>query len=111
MRSNDGISFHTIISDINKIGANAPNKYDLFQNYPNPFNPITNIKFQIPQTKFLSLKVYDALGKEVRTLIEQELKPGFYETKFDAAGLASGIYFYKLVTDKFTDVKKMIVVK
>jgi photosystem II stability/assembly factor-like uncharacterized protein len=111
VRSNGGISFHTIIADVNKIGTNAPNKYELFQNYPNPFNPVTNIKFQIPQTGFITMKVYDALGKEIQTLIEQELKSGFYETKFNAENLSSGIYFYKLVTDKFTDVKKMIVVK
>jgi hypothetical protein len=111
VRSNGGISFHTIIADVNKIGTNAPNKYELFQNYPNPFNPVTNIKFQIPQTGFVTMKVYDALGKEIQTLIEQELKSGFYETKFNAENLSSGIYFYKLVTDKFADVKKMIVVK
>jgi len=111
VRSNGGISFHTIIADINKIGTASPNKYELFQNYPNPFNPVTNIKFQVPQAGFVTLKVYDALGKEVQTLIEQEVKAGFYETKFNTGGLSSGIYFYKLITDKFTDVKKMVVVK
>jgi hypothetical protein len=111
VRSNGGISFHSVIADVNKIGTSAPNKYELFQNYPNPFNPVTNIKFQIPQTSFVTMKVFDALGKEVQTLIEQELNSGFYETKFNAGGLSSGIYFYKLVTDKFTDVKKMVVVK
>jgi photosystem II stability/assembly factor-like uncharacterized protein len=111
VRSNGGISFHTIIADINKIGTNAPNKYELFQNYPNPFNPVTTIKFQLPKTGFVSLKVFDALGKEVQTLIDQNISAGFYETKFNAENLSSGIYFYKLVTDKFTDVKKMVVVK
>ncbi|MCX6164851.1 MAG: T9SS type A sorting domain-containing protein [Ignavibacteriae bacterium] len=111
VRSNGGISFHTLLMDINKIGTASPNKYELFQNYPNPFNPVTNINFQIPQTGFVTMKVYDALGKEVQTLIEQELKSGFYETKFNAENLSSGIYFYKLATDKFTDVKKMVVVK
>jgi hypothetical protein len=111
VRSNGGISYHTIINDINKIGTNAPNRYELFQNYPNPFNPVTNIKFQIPQSGFVTIKVFDALGKEVQTLIQQELKSGFYETKFNAENLSSGIYFYKLETDKFTDVKKLLFVK
>lgn len=111
VRANGGISFHTIIADINKIGTSAPNKYGLFQNYPNPFNPATTIKFQVPKTGFVSLKVFDALGKEVQTLIDQNVSAGFYETKFNAENLSSGIYFYKLVTDKFTDVKKMVVVK
>jgi photosystem II stability/assembly factor-like uncharacterized protein len=111
VRSNGGISFHTIIADINKIGTSVPNKYELFQNYPNPFNPATTIKFQVPNTGFVSLKVFDALGKEVQTLIDQNVSAGFYETKFSAENLSSGIYFYKLVTEKFTDVKKMVVIK
>ena len=111
VRSTGGISFHTIIADIKKTGTGTPNKYELFQNYPNPFNPATNIKFQVPKSGFVSLKVFDALGKEVRNLIEQELNAGFYETKFNADNLSSGVYFYKLVSGKFTDVKKMAVVK
>jgi photosystem II stability/assembly factor-like uncharacterized protein len=111
VRSNGGISFHTIIADINKIGTSVPNKYELFQNYPNPFNPATTIKFQVPNTGFVSLKVFDALGKEIQTLTDQNISAGFYETKFNAENLSSGIYFYKLVTEKFTDVKKMVVVK
>jgi hypothetical protein len=94
---------------VNKI--NVVNKYELFQNYPNPFNPVTNIKFQVPKTGFVTIKVFDALGKEVQTLVDQNLNAGFYETKFDAGNLSSGIYFYKLVTGKFSDVKKMVVVK
>jgi photosystem II stability/assembly factor-like uncharacterized protein len=111
VRANGGISSCEVFSNVNKIGNVVPSKYELFQNYPNPFNPETNIKFQIPRLGFVSMKVYDALGKEVQTLVNEELKPGFYETKFNAENLSSGIYFYKLITDKFTDVKKMVIVK
>jgi photosystem II stability/assembly factor-like uncharacterized protein len=111
VRSNGGISFHTIIADVNQIGTGVSNKYELFQNYPNPFNPVTNIKFQVPKSGFVTLKVFDALGKEVKILIDRELNAGFYETKFNADNFSSGIYFYKLVTDRFSDVKKMVVVK
>jgi len=111
VRSNGGISFHTIIADVKQTSGVVPDKYSLSQNYPNPFNPITNIKFQIKNNSFVTLKVYDNLGKEVRTLVRQDLKPGYYETKFDAENLPSGVYFYKLTADGFTDVKKMVILK
>lgn len=111
VRSNGGISFHIPIMDVNKLGNEVPGKYQLYQNYPNPFNPSTSIKFNIPKSGTVTLKVFDALGKEVQTLINEEMKQGFYETKFNAEGLSSGIYFYKLVAGKYSDVKKMVVVK
>jgi len=111
VRSNGGISFHTIIADVKQTSGVVPEKYSLSQNYPNPFNPTTNIKFQIANSKFVTLKVYDNLGKEVRVLIERELKAGFYETNFDAENLPSGVYFYKLTSEGFSDVKKMVIIK
>jgi photosystem II stability/assembly factor-like uncharacterized protein len=111
VRSNGGIAFHTIIADVKRTGTEIPRKYALYQNYPNPFNPFTNIKFQIARSGNATLKVYDNLGKEVQTLIQQELNAGYYETKFSADNLPSGVYFYKLTTDGFSDVKKMVILK
>lgn len=111
VRSNGGISSCQIFSNINQIGNEIPNKFELSQNYPNPFNPETKIKFQIPRTEYVKLKVFDALGKEVRTLIDEEVKAGVYEANFNAGDLPSGVYFYKIVTSKYSEVKKMVVVK
>jgi len=87
------------------------NDYHLFQNYPNPFNPVTTIKYQIPKTGFVILKVYDVLGKEVATLVNGKQGAGSYEVEFDGKDYSSGVYFYKLVTDDYSNVKKMILIK
>jgi hypothetical protein len=89
----------------------APDKYSLSQNYPNPFNPATNIKFQIAKDGFVSLKIYDILGNEVKTLVNEYMNKGTYNTEFSGAGLASGIYFYKLQTNGYTAVKKLMLLK
>jgi len=81
------------------------------QNYPNPFNPVTSIEFQITNFGNVTLKVYDLLGSEVATIINEEKQPGVYKFKFDASGLPSGIYFYKLEVGNFIDVKKMLLLK
>ena len=88
-----------------------PDHFALLQNYPNPFNPSTKIRFQIAETGMVSLKVYDILGKKVATLVNEQLKPGIYNTKFDASALASGIYFYKLKAGSFVETKKMLLIK
>ena len=93
-----------------------PQKFSLFQNYPNPFNPTTTIKYDIPgdvkrETKNVKLIVYDVLGREVAMLVNEKQAPGNYEVTFDASGLPSGIYFYKLTAGSFSDVKKMILMK
>ena len=88
-----------------------PDNFALLQNYPNPFNPSTKIRFQIAETVLVSLKVYDILGKEVKTLVNEELQPGIYNTEFDASALASGIYFYKLKAGSFVETKKMLLIK
>jgi len=91
--------------------TNQPQEYRLMQNYPNPFNPSTSIKFQTSNTNFVSLKVYDMLGREVTTLVSDQKPAGTYEVRFDATGLASGIYYYRITAGGFSDVKKMVLVK
>ncbi len=88
-----------------------PEKFELYQNYPNPFNPETIIQFDLPESQFVVLKVFDAYGKEVKTLINENLEVGRYSIKFDASNLSSGIYFYKIITPKFSKVNKMILIK
>jgi hypothetical protein len=96
---------------VNKTSSNIPDKFGLLQNYPNPFNPATVIGFQLVVNSFTSLKIYDILGKEVTTLVNEQLQPGSYEATFDASGLPSGTYFYKIQAGGFTATKKMILVK
>lgn len=86
-------------------------EFTLGQNYPNPFNPVTNINFSIPKSEFVSLRVYDILGREVKALVSQNLTAGEYEVNFDAAGLSSGMYYYSLRADEYVSVKKMVLVK
>ncbi len=88
-----------------------PKEYKLYDNYPNPFNPSTSILFDIPQRTFVTLKIWDLLGKEVFTLIHDELNPGRYEYTLNAFGLSSGIYLYKLEANNFVGIKKMVLLK
>jgi hypothetical protein len=88
-----------------------PTTFSLSQNYPNPFNPSTTIKFSIPNTRLVSLSVYNILGEQVKTLINQEMPPGNHSVQFIANHLASGIYFYKLQAGAFVETKKMILLK
>ena len=87
------------------------NEFMLEQNYPNPFNPSTTISYSVPELSFVTLTVYDVLGKEMVTLVNEDKAFGSYEVGFDAAGLPSGIYFYMLQANGFTQVKKMILMK
>lgn len=91
--------------------ADIPMKYNLAQNYPNPFNPETSIKFAVPKEGFVSLKVFDITGKEVLTGVNEVLQPGYYNVQIDASHLSSGIYFYKLSVNDFTETKKMTLLK
>jgi hypothetical protein len=99
------------IVGVSSINKNIPDKFELMQNYPNPFNPITNIKYKIANNCFISLKVYDILGKEVSSLVNEYKKAGIYEVKFDAKNLSSGIYFYKFTAGDFSETKMMTVIK
>lgn len=95
--------------------TNLPGKYELFQNYPNPFNPSTTIKFSLPERSFVQLKIYDMLGREVASLINNELSDGIHEVEFNADGLSSGLYFYEINAvskgGNFTSTNKMILMK
>lgn len=99
------------VTGLEPVSTIAPSKFDLSQNYPNPFNPSTTIKYQIPNNSYVTLKVYDMLGKEVATLVNTNLKAGQYELKFNASNISSGVYFYKIIAGNFTDTKKMLIVK
>ncbi|MEW6194312.1 MAG: LamG-like jellyroll fold domain-containing protein [Bacteroidota bacterium] len=88
-----------------------PENFSLKQNYPNPFNPATTISFQLPESGFVTLKVYDILGNEIKTLINNDLGAGYYNVDFDGSNLASGIYIYRLTAGKFTHSNKMILSK
>ncbi|HPN37313.1 MAG TPA: choice-of-anchor J domain-containing protein [Melioribacteraceae bacterium] len=90
---------------------NLPNYCTLNQNFPNPFNPTTNISFSIPKLCYVTFKVFDILGKEVITLINEELNAGNYTKTFDATNLGSGVYFYKLQAGNFSETKKMILMR
>lgn len=90
---------------------NSVKNFKLSQNYPNPFNPSTTIAYQIPGTEFITLKVYDILGREVATLVNEEKPAGSYETQFEGSGLTSGIYFYQLNTGNYAETKKMFLLK
>ena len=96
---------------VQNVNSEVPDRFSLGQNYPNPFNPKTNIGLRIADFGFVSLKVFDITGKEVAVLIDQEMNAGVYNVDFDAANLSSGMFFYKMETAGFTDVKKMVVVK
>ena len=89
----------------------SPEKFELSQNYPNPFNPVTHLGFGISNLGFVSLKVFDISGKEVRTLVNETKTPGYYEVEFDGSNLPSGIYYYKLEAGSFSQVRKMMIVK
>ncbi|MBN1634589.1 MAG: T9SS type A sorting domain-containing protein [Ignavibacteria bacterium] len=93
------------------VEVGVPAKFDLNQNYPNPFNPVTKIDFALPQSGLVSLKVYDVLGKEVSTILNEFKDAGYYTVSFDAAGLSSGVYFYRLNVNGFSSVKRLVVMK
>jgi len=99
------------IAGIFSLNEEVPNDFELNQNYPNPFNPSTTIKWQQPESGFVTLKIYDVLGREVTTLINEELSAGKHETVFDASRYSSGIYFYQLKSREFVQTKKMILIK
>jgi photosystem II stability/assembly factor-like uncharacterized protein len=112
----DGIYKLRVVYDVPAIGITpvsneVPKEFLLMQNYPNPFNPVTKIRFAITHSSETKLVVYDILGSEVRTLLNEELKAGMYEVDFSAGELPSGVYFYKLTSGAFAETKKMILLK
>lgn len=104
----DGVGIHTISS--------SAERFELKQNYPNPFNPATKIRFSIPQNDFVTLKVYNMIGEEISTLVNQQLSMGSYEVEFNTwnnniNSNPSGVYFYRITTSQNTEVRKMIYIK
>lgn len=88
-----------------------PVKFVLSQNYPNPFNPSTKINYELPVSSYITLKIFDALGTEIETLVEGNIEAGKYEVVFDANGLSNGVYFYELIANDFRDIKKFVLLK
>jgi photosystem II stability/assembly factor-like uncharacterized protein len=101
----------TSLTGINPVGNVAPRNYELKQNYPNPFNPSTNIEFSIPDDDFVSVKVFDIMGREIKTLVNERLKAGKYSLMFNGTGLSSGVYFYKFYSGKTSIQKSMVLIK
>lgn len=85
--------------------------YELAQNYPNPFNPATTISFSFPTRSFVSLSVFDALGREVSVLLSEQLSAGTYAQQWNATGMASGVYFYRLQAGDFVEVRKLVLLR
>jgi len=102
---------YSLITKTSNFASSIPDKFFLEQNYPNPFNPSTHLEFGISDLGFVSLRVFDALGKEVAVLVNEDLSPGIYEAVFDGNNYPSGIYYYKLEAGSFSEVRKMILLK
>ena len=106
----DSTSVTIILTDLGENTFN-PSKFKLYDNYPNPFNPSTTIKYSIAEAYYTSIKIYDALGNEVSSLVNETKPAGTYEVEFNASNLSSGIYYYTLQSGSFTSTKKMILTK
>ena len=104
-------NFSTLVTGINILSSTIPKKYNLFQNYPNPFNPSTNIRFDIPKSSIVKIVIYNNLGKVIEELVNTALSAGSYEVDWNASGNPSGIYYFRIETEEFTGVKKMILLK
>ena len=109
-RPNTCFTMTTMTGTVNNV-FELPKSYSLSQNYPNPFNPVTKINFALPKLGFATLKVYDVLGREVSILVNEMKQAGSYSVDFDASQLSSGVYFYRLESGAFSDIKRMILIK
>ncbi|MBD3180131.1 MAG: T9SS type A sorting domain-containing protein [Candidatus Latescibacteria bacterium] len=92
-------------------GSRTPDEYGLMQNHPNPFNPVTVIRFNLPEEAHVKLEVYDVQGRLVKRLVNRTFSSGFHAAEWNATGVSSGVYFYRLVTPTFTEMKKMILLR
>jgi len=109
-RPNACFKINTLVG-VNPIGNTLPTVYSLSQNYPNPFNPVTKINFALPKQGFVTLKIFDVLGREVRTLVNEVKSAGQFSVDFNASEFASGVYFYRLESNGFSDIKRMMLIK
>ena len=105
------IYYESIYTGIKQTGFEIPGEYTLYQNYPNPFNPTTKIKFQITKLSDVKLVVYDALGREVATLVDERLSAGSYSISWDGSSYMSGVYFCKMIAGDYSMTKKMLLIK
>lgn len=96
---------------IKTLAEGKPDKFELAQNFPNPFNPSTIISYQLPTNGYVTLKIYDLLGQEIATLVNEQKSAGKYEVKFDAGNLASGVYIYRIQAGEFNASKKLMLLK
>jgi subtilisin-like proprotein convertase family protein len=107
-----GLRFNnSLLVNSNNISSNVPDKFNLYQNYPNPFNPVTKIKIEIPKSQLVKLIVYDVLGREIKTILNQAMNAGIYEYEFNGSSLSSGIYFCKMEAGEYSNIKKMTLIK
>jgi hypothetical protein len=108
----DGLSLVAAnLTGIKEVKRNLPESPVLFQNYPNPFNPITTIEFQIPNSEFVTLKIYNLLGEVIAALVSEKFSAGNYQVVWDASGFASGIYFYQLKAGEYIQFRKLVYIK
>ena len=105
------ITFTPSITGVEEASDIVPNDFSLLQNYPNPFNSSTKILYSIPRSGFVTLTVYDILGREIQTLVSEFQKANTYSVNFDASKLSSGLYFYKLQLGNFVETKKMLLLR
>lgn len=113
LNQNDGAPVYSLdfTTDVEEANSRFPEKYSISQNYPNPFNPTTEIEYRIPETGHVSLRVYDLLGRDVATLVNETKTPGTYEVSWDATGQTSGVYFYRLTTGDFVQTRKLVLLR
>jgi len=111
VRANGGISRYGQTTGITPVNSEVPSAYNLSQNYPNPFNPVTKISYSLPENGFVKLTVYDALGRTVSNLVNENKVAGIYSVDFNAVSLPSGVYFYRLEVNGFSETMKMLIIK
>jgi hypothetical protein len=99
------------VTGVETASGSIPSTFSLLQNYPNPFNPTTNIEFRIANLELVTLKVFDLLGREISTLVNEVRPAGLYTVRWDASSLPSGVYFYRLQAREFVQTRKMVITK
>jgi hypothetical protein len=103
--------YSKLVTAVEKTSGSVPSRFVLEQNYPNPFNPSTQIRFMLSERSGVTLTVYDALGRNIRTLVNQQLDAGVYASSFDATGLSSGVYYYVLRAGSLVESRRMVLIR